>query len=433
MKMKEKIFAIIIFILASCTAPLTPQVVQNITPTPLPTSAETPTVAMVPTDSALPFVATHCVANSKSFQDFDLNGFIAVKKISHQLNSPSGFFLMDANTKGIARTNDNALIARISPDRIHIAYTYDKADAEYIRIADSALTVVADFADFPAYGDGLWEDYFNWQNTDQIRIVTANLNNVYQYLINPFTQERIALKTNWEKVFRPADPYHDKVADWKFDKNATSFGDVYGANILYDPTLTLVIFPKDGGEVSLVTVEDGRELARANFTDWGRLPFWSPDGEYLTIVNRQENVDEFYLVSRDGHDFQQITDFGREFDYVTISEYSWSPNGERIAFWFNQADVEKKDGAQSELAILDIPSRQVTRLCIQGISTNAYEPWSMNNPEPIWSPDGKYILISQWDDPANPKNYYVLAIDPVSGGVDKISKNTAPIGWMVKP
>ncbi|MEP7136315.1 MAG: hypothetical protein ABI904_15410 [Chloroflexota bacterium] len=385
-----------------------------------------------PLPTLLPSVKTQCVNTSGSYEDLDLNGLIAVYKIRHQLVLPPGFFLLDANTKRVVRTDDYAFNALISPDRLHIAYTYyDLADDRYIRIVDSNMGVVADFSKFPAYTNGLLEDYFSWQNKDQIRIVTENLDRIDQYLINPFSQARTELKTDWDGIFHPADPYNDKVANWKFDARATSLGYVYGANILYDPTLTRAVFPKEGGEVSLVDVESGNELAHANFTDWGRLPTWSPDGTTLAIVNREGNTDEFYLVSRDGGEFQRITDFAREFSYISIPEYTWSPNGKQIAFWLSQTDVEKKDGAQSELAILDISSKQVTRLCIQGLSTNVSEPWS-GSPELIWSPDGKYLLISQWDDPANPKNYYVLAVDPVSGGVDKISKNTMPIGWMIK-
>jgi len=55
----------------------------------------------------------------------------------------------------------------------------------------------------------------------------------------------------------------------------------------------------------------------------------------------------------------------------------------------------------------------------------------MGHPEPIWSPDGRYIMITQWDDPASPKKYSVLVVDPVAGSVQKISENTEPIGWMV--
>jgi Tol biopolymer transport system component len=164
--------------------------------------------------------------------------------------------------------------------------------------------------------------------------------------------------------------------------------------------------------------------------DWGRLPIWSPNGEYLTILNHEANAEEFYLIARDGKEFQRITNFAEDLDHASIPEYTWSPNSDRIAFWLNSEIGDLKDGAQSELAILDIPSGQVTRLCIQGISSIAYEPLSMNHPEPIWSPDGRYIMITQWDDPVAPHKYYVLVVDTETGFVEKISENTAPIGWM---
>jgi Tol biopolymer transport system component len=143
-------------------------------------------------------------------------------------------------------------------------------------------------------------------------------------------------------------------------------------------------------------------------------------------------TDNFYLVSRDGNEFQRITDFAREFNYVSIPEYTWSPDGQRVAFWLKLQDDRQRDGTQSELAILDIPTRQVTRLCIPGISNIAYEPLSMNHPEPAWSPDGRYIMFTQWDDPAATKNYDVLVVDTETGSIEKISENTAPIGWMVR-
>ena len=191
-----------------------------------------------------------------------------------------------------------------------------------------------------------------------------------------------------------------------------------------------VLYPRDNGVISLVNVENETELASTQFEDWGRLPNWSPDGQYLSIVNHEGNADEFYLISRDGNEFQRITNFSEELDFVSISESVWSPDSKQIAFWLNTEAGEQKAGAQSELAILDVATMQVTRLCIQGISISAPKPWQMGHPEPIWSPDGKFIMITQWDDPAAPKKYYVLVIDTETGFIEKISENTAPVGWM---
>ena len=222
----------------------------------------------------------------------------------------------------------------------------------------------------------------------------------------------------------------DQLIEWKFDEKSKY--NPYGANILYDPTLTRVVYPKDNGVVSLVDAETETELASVRLTDWGRIPSWSPDGEFLTILNREGNTNELYLVSRDGCEFQPITNFAKELGVATITDYTWSPDSTQIAFWLKEEQGELADGEQSELAVIDLSTRQVTRLCIQGISTNAQKPWAMLHPEPVWSPDGKYIMFTQWDDANNPRNFYVLVVDPITGELENISQNTAPIGWVVK-
>jgi len=402
-------------------------VLTTVTATSIPQPTNT-VVTPTLSPTALPQVKTQCADNAQESQPVDLEGVIVLAKTGHQLDFSPGFYLMNADSQNIFYADNLGIVIKVAPDGKHLVYETPFAEKIYLRVLDSNGKLLAEFH---PYYDGLFEQIFSWQNERQLRIVTTNLNKVYAQVVDPFSQELSLLKTDWEEAYRPADPYSDPVANWKFDRKVTDRYYVYGANILYDPTLTRVVFPGDGGEVSLVDVQSGEELAQANFVNWGSLPSWSPDGEGLTIVNREGTVDNFYLVSRDGEEFQRITDFASEFDFVSIPEYTWSPDGRRIAFWLKLADDGRQDGAQSELAILDISTRQVTRLCIQGISSIAYEPLSMNHPEPIWSPDGRHIMITQWDDPSAPKKYYVLVVDTVTGSLEKISENTAPIGWMV--
>lgn len=386
-------------------------------------------VTATPSPTPLPQVKTQCATSNQESSPSDLEGVIVLAKTGHQLNFSPGFYLMNAGSQHIFYTDNLSIVEKIAPDGKHLAYTYDTPAGikAFMRVLDSNGKLLTEFE---PYYDRLWAHYFSWQNEQQLRIVTTNFNDAYVHLVNPFAQELTLLKTDWEGAYRPAEPFRDPVADWKFDRKATEISYVYGANILYDPTLTRVVFPKEGGNVALVDVQSSKELAHANFEDWGSLPSWSPNGQYLTILNHEDLVDNFYLVSRDGDEFERITDFASEFDYVSVPEYTWSPDNQRIAFWLRLEDDEHLDGAQSELAILDTSSKQVTRLCIEGISNIAYEPLSMNHPEPIWSPDGRYIMITQWDDPAAPKGYYVLIVDTETGFIEKISENTAPVGWM---
>lgn len=408
------------------------------TPVPTPTSETMP----APTAEPLPAVKIQC-ANDASGSRLDLQDVIVLKrpdaKIDFQAADESGqwpdlhvgFFFFDISRRQIIQSINDGRMEQVSPDGIFLAYVYYDAsgDEKFLGILDANGKVVADFLLFI---DGSWQSYYNWQNSEKIRLVAA-YNTVETRLLDPITKLHSPLKNDWDDAYSPANPYQDKVADWKFDRMATKTFDVYGANILYDPTLTRVVYPKDDGVVSLVDVETETELASARFTDWGRIPSWSPNGEYLTILNREGNVDEFYLVSRNGGEFQRITNFAKELGFATITDYTWSPDSARIGFWLNMEQDEVADGEQSELAIIDISTRQVTRLCIQGISTNAYDPWAMRHPEPVWSLDGKYIMFTQWDDANNPRNYFVLVVDPITGEWENISQNTAPIGWMVAP
>lgn len=405
----------------------------------------TPEKMLTPTPSLqlLPAVKIQC-ANDASGSRLDLQDVIVLKrpeaKIDFQAADETGqwpdlhvgFYFFDPGNRQIIKSINNGLMEQVSPDGKNLAYAYydSSGDKEFLGILDSNGNVINDF---PLFFDGGWQDYYNWQNSGGIRILAkARGNKLEVRLLDPITKDYISLRTDWIDVYKPENPLlRDQLVNWKFDEESKY--NPYGANILYDPRLTRVVYPKNDDLVWLVDVETEVELASARFTDWGRIPSWSPNGEYLTILNREENADEFYLVPKDGGEFQRITNFSQDFGFATISEYTWSPDSNQIAFWLKLEDNGQVDGAQSELAILDIASKQVTRLCIQGISSNAYDPWTMNHPEPVWSPDGRYILFTKWDDANSPRNYYVLVVDPITGELENISQNTAPIGWMVTP
>jgi len=387
-------------------------------------------VTATPSPTPLPQVKTQCTDNAQESQALDLEGVVVLektKKFVPELDLPPGFYLMNADSHYIFHTDNLGNIIKIAPDGKNLVYNKPFGEGGALRVMDVNGKLLTEF---DPYYKGLWGLHFSWQNEEQLRIVTSNLNQVYPWIVNPFTEEHTLLKTDWEGAYRPADPIKDKVANWKFDRDSTELFYVYGANVLYDPILSRVLFPKDSGDVVLIDVQSGEELAHANFVNWGSLPSWSSDGEYLTILNREGTVDNFYLISRDGEEFQHITDFASEFEFASIPEYTWSPDSTRIAFWLKLKDDGQQRGTQSELAILEIPTRQVTRLCIQGISNIADEPLWMNHPEPIWSPDGRFIMFTQWDDLAAPEGFFVLVVDTETGAVEKISKNTAPAGWM---
>lgn len=197
----------------------------------------TPTVTPPP----LPPVKMQCVDNEQESHSLDLKGVVVLRKRAHQLDFQPGFYLMNPNSKHIFYTDNLGLVTKISPDGKYIAYSTPTAEKIYMRIMDNNGKLLEEFH---PYYEGLIEAYFSWQNEKQLRIVTTNMTEAYVSIVNPFTQERTLLKTDFEGAYRPADPFKDKVANWKFDRKATDIGYVYGANVLYDPTLTRVLYPK---------------------------------------------------------------------------------------------------------------------------------------------------------------------------------------------
>jgi Tol biopolymer transport system component len=156
-----------------------------------------------------------------------------------------------------------------------------------------------------------------------------------------------------------------------------------GINIIYDPTLTIALYPKSNDSVSLFNLETNQEIAQLSIPGRARLPKWSSDGKYLAVIGTKsystENalLDEFLIIPRDGLDMKRLTFPVSAFKKVHIEDYSWSPDGNRIAFW-QKADNNKSTTAQNpfELAILDLAKNEITNYCISGTSTIEYETYT---------------------------------------------------------
>jgi len=108
---------------------------------------------------------------------------------------------------------------------------------------------------------------------------------------------------------------------------------------------------------------------------------WSPDGDKLTFVAKDHNLDALYIVEAENGDIQ------RQFRWPQFNSLyapDWSSDSVHIAF----IGVRK---GQSDLYVVDIETEQLTQL------TN--DMYSESSPE--WSPDGTRIVFASDREPVD--------------------------------
>jgi TolB protein len=146
----------------------------------------------------------------------------------------------------------------------------------------------------------------------------------------------------------------------------------------WSPDGNMLLFDLDSGNDSGLFVIDAnggeaRRLTRGSHQD----PAWSPDGQRIIYVH-QERGSSLWIMNADGGGAQPLL----QWDGFRYFSPAWSPDGSRVAL------VSDCEGADLELYLLDLETRQLTRL-----THGAYMDFN-----PAWTPDGSGILFESWRD-----------------------------------
>jgi hypothetical protein len=332
------------------------------------------------------------------------------------------------NPKIVPQSNGKVWGAYVSPNRNWLIYEVDPDDN-----SEEHLFVLANSDGVQQiellFGDWNVSSIF-WLNDNVLRVTEPDnaVTYINNFALNPFTGTKTALLSDFPK-------YAGRGADWGIDRNANELGIRKGINIIYDPTLTKAVYPHTDGSAALFDLETNQEIVRLSAPGRGRLPKWSPDGKQIAIIgtvsdsSKGENLDGLLIVSNDGSRIQRLSIPSSGSKKMHIEDYSWSPDGSRIALWL-RTDNSEITSAQIpfELAVIDLVKNEMTGYCISGTSTIEHEMYT-DQANIIWSPDGGQLLIVRYNN-ENKKETDEIIVDLASKSAYKVAENLQPIGWM---
>ncbi|MDR3574614.1 MAG: hypothetical protein P4L50_12170 [Anaerolineaceae bacterium] len=264
----------------------------------------------------------------------------------------------------------------------------------------------------------IWFDSYEWLDDQRLIFPLISTNHAQPYpmvVINPFTGSHTQLSSNYPGLQRsPA--------------GTATYMEFDYSDVVYDPSLNLVVFPEVGVNSYYVVWDRQRGSVVAKVEDHegvDHYPLWSSDGKQLAVVvNEQEDPtksiqDDWFRVSRAGQ-VDRLTHFADYFNHDEIGAANWSPDGQKLAFW-----LKTEIGACSgqNLAILDVQTHQVIDTCVPGSSFYGEAV------PPVWSLDSRYIAVQNHENDTT----HIILVDIEQGWASYLpgADRSQPIGWLV--
>jgi WD40 repeat protein len=260
-------------------------------------------------------------------------------------------------------------------------------------------------------------DLMGWLDNEHLVLVRYQEETYLDPLIvlNPFTGQQVELLPDYPDI------------DFL---NGTVWWDT--SRTVYDPTLTLVVYPRSGfnhDDITLWDIPNNQPLASVpGYVGYGELPEWSPDGEYVSIIGQSpaalpDGYDlELYLVSRVGV-VTQATNLSQYYTDIFIQTRNWSPDGRYIAYWLWARPIGYEgDTYPMQLLLLDTATMETANTCIPGGELSG---------GPDWSPDGRWLAVNSLCGESNED--CILLVNVIDGYAVRIIDQWIVDGWMVSP
>lgn len=263
----------------------------------------------------------------------------------------------------------------------------------------------------------IWFGSYEWLNNNHLILPKMSKNQPRPYpmvVIDPFSGEQTEISSDYSELHL----FYSGSAPMVFNYS----------DVVYDPSLNFVVFQHWEGTNYYEVWNRQKNVLLAKVEDPGLLglyPLWSPNGERVAIVvqsksgNQKDHyTDDWISVSREGQ-AKWITHFSDYFTLARIGSANWSPDGQKLVFWVETIPSECSSHSGQQLAVLDLPAKQVTNYCIAGSEHGDAAP-------PVWSLDNEYIAVK------NSEGLYLVNLDQGwASHIPGINHGT-PGGWLLR-
>lgn len=176
-----------------------------------------------------------------------------------------------------------------------------------------------------------------------------------------------------------------------------------GQTIVFDLLGDIYTMPISGGEATNIT----------NSMAWDMQPRFSPDGQQLVFTSDQGGGDNIWIMNTDGSDARAVTDE----KFRLLNSPAWSPDGEYIVARKHFTGMRSLGAGEIWL---------YHKSGGQGVQLNKRPNEQKDLGEPIYTPDGKYVLFSRDSTPgpifeyskdSNNQIYEIFAIELATGEI----------------
>mgnify|MGYP001628258079 FL=1 len=176
-----------------------------------------------------------------------------------------------------------------------------------------------------------------------------------------------------------------------------------GQTIVFDLLGDIYTMPISGGEATNIT----------NSMAWDMQPRFSPDGQQLVFTSDQGGGDNIWMMNTDGSGARAVTDE----KFRLLNSPAWSPGGEYIVARKHFTGMRSLGSGEIWL---------YHKSGGQGVQLNKRPNEQKDLGEPVYTPDGKYVLFSRDSTPgpifeyskdSNNQIYEIFAIELATGEI----------------